>query len=287
MAGMEPGALSGLSYNKLPLPLARSLALLTQATFAARERVSGAYVLPVKDVERSFMATCTPFWDEDNEMTGVVSIYNDVTALDEAHEKTRKLAWTCVDVFAKAMEAVDPYLSGRASMLADLAPPLAAALGEHDKDRATTLRVAARLSRVGMLRLFANSPHDGLLDESGKAALRRHVDYAREALEGIDFGLPVLEAVTGMYERMDGSGYPAGLKGDEINLNSRILGAADAFCAMIRPRSYRKVYTPRQALEELAASPGFDHTIIAALRDILHTPDGLKILVDSVRAHKG
>jgi HD-GYP domain-containing protein (c-di-GMP phosphodiesterase class II) len=256
--------------------------LLTQAAHTAKDRAQAEIPLPVEGLKRRFLASCSPFLDEAGEMTGAVSIYNDVTELQAAYERARLLAWKSVDVFARAMEAVDPYLSGHCALLAALAPPLAAALPpastDRSENRAATLRAAALLSRVGMLRLFSSSPRGELLDESGRKKLRRHVDYAREALQGIDFGLPVLEAVTGMYERLDGSGYPAGLKGSEVDLNARILGAVDSFCAMIRPRSYRKAYSPEKALELLASSPRYDPAVIAVLRDFLRSKPGLELL---------
>jgi PAS domain S-box-containing protein len=288
MAGLEAGKPAGFSYRELTPPLARSLALLTRAACSAKYRAQSESTLPeitlsMDGLKRRFLASCSPFLDQDGEMIGAVSIYNDVTELHAAHEHARQLAWKIVDVFVRAMEAVDPYLSGRCALLAVLAPPLAAALDEKSESRAATLRAAALLSRVGMLRLFSSSPRGELLDETGRKELRRHVDYAREALLGIDFGLPVLEAVTGMYERLDGSGYPAGLKGDEVDLNARILGAVDSFCAMIRPRSYRKAYSPENALELLASSPSYDPAVIAALRDFLRSKPGLEILAATGR----
>jgi HD-GYP domain-containing protein (c-di-GMP phosphodiesterase class II) len=61
-------------------------------------------------------------------------------------------------------------------------------------------------------------------------------------------------------------------------MNARILGAADSFCAMIRPRSYREAYSPEKALELLASSPRYDPSVIAALRDFLRSEPGLRLL---------
>lgn len=71
----------------------------------------------------------------------------------------------------------------------------------------------------------------------------KHVGFAREALADIDFGLPVLEAITQMYERLDGSvPHPVGLTNGAICEHARILAVANTFCALVRPRSYREAH---------------------------------------------
>ena len=108
--------------------------------------------------------------------------------------------------------------------------------------------------------------------------------YAREALSGIDFGLPVLEAITQMYERMDGSGYPEGLRGENICEPARFLAVANTFCALVRPRSWRLAFNIKQALHILdEEAHRYDPAILQALRDLLTSPQGQAFLADLQR----
>ena len=115
----------------------------------------------------------------------------------------------------------------------------------------------------------------GMLSEEERALLRKHVGFARDALADIDFGLPVLEAITQMYERLDGSGYPAGLTNGAICEHARILAVANTFCALVRPRSYREAHGTDDALKILAETPPkYDGSIVKALRIYLNTEPG-------------
>ena len=109
--------------------------------------------------------------------------------------------------------------------------------------------------------------------------LQQHVEFAREALADIDFGLPVLEAITQMYERLDGSGYPLALNNGAICQNARILAVANTFCALMRPRSYREAHSTEDALNILSETPPkYDATVVGSLRAFLETEQGMVFL---------
>ena len=94
-------------------------------------------------------------------------------------------------------------------------------------------------------------------------------------LEGMDFGLPVAEVITQMHERMDGSGYPAGLKGDSIREEARLLAVANTFCALLRPRSYRQACDREDALRILAReSAKYDGRFVEILHAFLSGEEG-------------
>lgn len=115
---------------------------------------------------------------------------------------------------------------------------------EHDE----TLRTAANLSQIGMIQLPRELlTKTGMLTPEERSRLEKHVDYARDALEGIDFGMPVLEAITQMHERLDGSGYP-GVCTATPSVWTAASCVAGTFCAMLRPRSYRQARNVGEAL---------------------------------------
>ncbi len=228
--------------------------------------------LEIQGESRHYEISCVPFYAADGIMTGVVSVYRDVTEERLAQEKHRRMVARTIKAFSNAVEAVDSYLLGHSTFVGRLAAVLAERLGlsEH----AATLETAAHLSQIGMIRL----PHSlltktGPLTPEERAQLQRHVEYADEALEGIDFGLPVQHVIRSMYERLDGSGYPLGLRGEEIGQEARILAVANTFCALLRPRSYRTACTLQEAVSILAA-PAYDRQVVRALADFLESSDG-------------
>lgn len=177
---------------------------------------------------------------------------------------------------------MDAYLRGHSDFTAQLAVLLARQLGRDDPETLATLRTAAKLSQLGMIQLPKELlTKSGSLTPDERAQLERHVDYAREALAGIDFGLPVLEAMTQMHERLDGSGYPDHLQGENICPNARILAVANTFCAWSVPLLPHRLARGRgpQAAQNHAAQlrPTGDRrpqTILGTDRrqNLFHTP---------------
>lgn len=281
LAGCEAERLPGMRHDALGHDMARSLVAHTLAVHHSGSRASFTETLPAAGGPRYLLTSCSPFLDEAGRLSGVVSVYNDMTALALAQRRAQQMVTQTVNAFVRAIEAVDAYLCGHSSLMAQLACLLATRLGHGDADTQATLRTAASLSQVGMIRL----PRDlitktGALTPDERAQLRRHVGYAKEALAGIDFGLPVLPAITQMYERLDGSGYPEGLSGDAICLNARILAVANTFCAVLRPRSYRTARSMDEALEILSSTPpAYDPQAVQALRGLLETEEGRAFLL--------
>ena len=146
-------------------------------------------------------------------------------------------------------------------------------LDERDKN---TLRTAASLSQVGKIFVPREllSKTDELSAEEQKE-LMRAPEHAYNILRDIDFDLPVPQAVHEMYERMDGTGYPQRLKGEEISIHARILAVVNAFCAMVSPRSYRNGMSVDEAVKALSSKPGtFDQEVVKMLEAVLRTPEG-------------
>jgi putative nucleotidyltransferase with HDIG domain len=111
----------------------------------------------------------------------------------------------------------------------------------------------------------------GPLNELEWTAMRRHAALGERLLAHILDQAEVLAIVRSHHERWDGSGYPDGIRGDEIPLAARIVAVADAFQAMIEPRPYRAPRTPASALEEISSQSGrqFDPVCVEALRAVV------------------
>ena len=272
--------LRGLKYSELDMELARSLVTHTLAVHRAGEPFSFAEALLVDGKLRYYLTSCTPFRDENGRLSGMVSVYSDMTDIAVAQQRSQQMVAQTVNAFVKAIEAVDTYLRGQSAFTAQLAVSLACGLGRSDAETLATLRTAANLSHVGMIQL----PKDlltktGALSAQERELLQQHVEFAREALADIDFGLPVLEAITQMYERLDGSGYPLALNDGAICLNARILAVANTFCALMRPRSYREAHSTEDALNILSETPPkYDASVVGSLRAFLETEQGMAFL---------
>jgi HD-GYP domain-containing protein (c-di-GMP phosphodiesterase class II) len=140
--------------------------------------------------------------------------------------------------------------------VADLAAGIGTAMGLPGHS-VRGLRVIGQLLDVGMLHI----PREVLwrpapLDAAEFELVRTHVDRGYESLRRIDFPWPVAEAVRQHHERLDGSGYPRGLKGDEILLEARIAAVADSVEAMLSPRPQRQALPLQACIDELKAQSG-------------------------------
>ena len=105
--------------------------------------------------------------------------------------------------------------------------------------------------------------------------MRKVPEHAYNLLENIDFDLPIARALHEMYENMDGSGYPRHLAGEDILPEARVLSVLNAFCAMVSSRSYREGMSWEKAIAALEGSPSFDQNVVAHLKKVLETPEGL------------
>lgn len=264
-----------MQVRHLPDYLARSLERHVEFVSRTGTEFSDQEDMLVEGRLVHFNVQCLPFTMEGG-APGIVVIYRDITAHVEAELRLATMLRQTVEAFTHAVEAVDPYLQGQSGFTAELAYHLSAWLGKDDPALESTLRTAASLSHVGMIRL----PH-ALLTKAGpltaeeRLQMEKHVEYAVEALRGIDFGLPVLQAIEQMYERMDGSGYPRQLQGEAICLQARILAVADTFCALMRPRAYRRRHDEPAALAILRERPfKYDQQVVDALAAFLGSSQG-------------
>jgi diguanylate cyclase (GGDEF)-like protein/putative nucleotidyltransferase with HDIG domain len=149
---------------------------------------------------------------------------------------------------------------------ANLAVQLARVLAMPD-NRIADLRTAAKLhdiGKVGVPTAILNKP--GPLDEEEFRIVKTHPVVGAELLTAWGMQTPA-QIVLRHHERVDGRGYPSGLRGDEITLESRILHVADAFIAMTLDRPYRRALSQAAAIEELIRHRGtqFDEQVVDAL----------------------
>jgi HD-GYP domain-containing protein (c-di-GMP phosphodiesterase class II) len=168
-----------------------------------------------------------------------------------------------------AIEAKDAYTRGHAERVSELASITAAELGLSPQN-VRALRIAALLHDVGKLAVStAVLTKPGKLTDEEYEHMKGHPIHGCEVISDIDFlrSGEALNAVRHHHERMDGRGYPDGLKGDDLPLTARIVMVADAFDSMTSTRTYRLAKSIESAMRELrrCSATQFDPAVIAAL----------------------
>jgi putative nucleotidyltransferase with HDIG domain len=161
-----------------------------------------------------------------------------------------------VCIMAAAVEAYDQNVASHQVRVAAIACALGREVG-WDEQQVQALHVAALLHDVGKLTIsqeILNKP--GRLDADEISQMKLHTDVGYAMVNDISFTWPIAEAIRQHHERMDGSGYPRGLKGDEILPMARVLAIADVLDAMTSARPYRPALDLEVVLAELEQQAG-------------------------------
>ncbi|MEW6263734.1 MAG: HD domain-containing phosphohydrolase [Thermodesulfobacteriota bacterium] len=171
-----------------------------------------------------------------------------------------------IQAFIRLVEARDPYTSGHQEKVARLSQAIAERLG-LESEQVEAIRMAANIHDLGKVYVPAeilNRP--GRLSEVEFKLICLHPQVGHDILEPIDFEQPIAEIVLQHHERLDGSGYPAGLRGEEIRLEARIIAVADVVEAMSSHRPYRPSLGLDKALDEITARKGdlYDPRVVEA-----------------------
>jgi len=161
-----------------------------------------------------------------------------------------------VEALVQALEAKDTYTSGHSERVGKLAVAIAEELNMSE-DKIESLKYAAVLHDVGKIGVSETILNkEGKLLDSEWQAIRSHPVIGQTIIKGIKFLFDIGEVVRHHHERYDGKGYPDGIKGIEIPLESRIIAVADTYDAITSDRSYRKGSTHEEAIAEIKKVSG-------------------------------
>ncbi len=188
-----------------------------------------------------------------------------------SYESLQKTLNDAIATMVKIVELRDPYTAGHQQNVADLATAIAEEL-KLDIDRIDQIRMAAVIHDIGKMYI----PSD-ILSKPGRLTaieydlIKTHPRYGYDIVNGMDFPVVVARAILQHHERLDGSGYPGKLKGDEIIPESRILAVADVVEAMASHRPYRSAMGINKALEEISANRGilYDPAVVDACLELI------------------
>ena len=200
-------------------------------------------------------------------------IYQDITDRRQAEvkiqqtlESLRKAVSTTIQVMVSATEMRDPYTAGYQSRVADLARTIATEL-KFSKEKIEGIRMASSIHDIGKISIPAEIlVKPTKLTNIEFSLIKEHPQSGYELLKNIESPWPLAEIVFQHHERMNGSGYPRNLKGDEILIEARIMAVADVVEAMASHRPYRPALGIDIALEEIEKNKGifYDDTVADA-----------------------
>lgn len=194
-------------------------------------------------------------------------------ALEEEREKVNGISKQTILAINKAVEAKDTYTGNHSKRVAEISCKVAAKLGWEESEL-KRLYDTALLHDIGKIGINCDIlTKNGSLTDEEHASIRKHPVIGGEILKEVDFIPGISDIVRHHHEFWDGSGYPDGLAGTDIPLDSRIIAVADSFDAMLHGRSYRSKMTISQIREDLMAKSGtrYDPEIVSIVLELCNS----------------
>jgi len=224
--------------------------------FETATLVNFEFDFPSPDGIRNFFSTVVPEFDEEGRVSTLLILARDITDRKESMLKLRKALETTVRAVAVTVETRDPYTAGHQRGVADLSRAIAMEL-KLTSDRIDGIQMAAIIHDLGKISVPAEIlTKPNKLTEMEFELIKTHPQSGYDILKDIDFPWPIARMILEHHERMDGSGYPRNLRGDDILLESRILAVADVVESMASHRPYRPALGLNAALEEIEKNRG-------------------------------
>ncbi len=200
-----------------------------------------------------------------------------IHSLNQSHQELIQAHDSTLEGWAKALELRDSETQGHSERVTGLTVRLAEAMGIRG-EALQNIRRGALLHDIGKMGipdsiLYKNGP----LDEEEMRLVHLHPGFAYNMLKGIDYLQEALEIPYCHHEKWDGTGYPRGLRGEEIPISARIFAIVDVWDALVSDRPYRKAMPPDEVITYLKSrsESHFDPRVVEAFLRIM-TPNGLE-----------
>jgi PAS domain S-box-containing protein len=268
IVGLEHDAMLGQTdLDIMSVGSERIVAESDRVILKSGETYEAEETLIVGETERTFFTVKFPYVDDTGQIAGISGISTDITAKKQAVELQEQLAATqrqaieelqasrqeTVERLTRAIEMHDADTGEHVNRMASTAAFLGCKLG-MDGEQVRLLRTAAPMHDVGKVATpgeILRKP--GPLTPAERKEMQRHTTVGHEILSGSDSELLQIAASIALthHERWDGTGYPLGLKGDEIPLEGRIVAVADVFDAMLSDRCYRPALPAAEAFRAI------------------------------------
>jgi len=214
-----------------------------------------------------------PIRNQQGAITGTVITFTDISRrkkaedeLIQSFQKQHRTMEGAVQAMAFTIETRDPYTAGHQRRVTRLSQAIATEMGLTD-EQIEGISMAGTLHDIGKIYVPAE-----ILSKPGKISevefniIKTHPKVGYDILKQIEFPWPIADIVLQHHERMDGSGYPSGLSGEQILMPARILAVADVIEAMATHRPYRPALTIEAALDEITRNRGrlYDPEVVDA-----------------------
>jgi len=176
--------------------------------------------------------------------------------LHRQQHRMERISTATLEALVNALEAKDPYLRGHSARVADLSANIAMEIGLGDEE-VERIRMAGRLHDLGKI-----GTRDAVVNKEGPLTaeefehVKQHVIIGAQILAPLVHLGNIVSMVKSHHERFDGTGYPDGLRGDEVPLGGRVIAAAEVYDALTTARPYQEKMTPEQAVERMADLSG-------------------------------
>ncbi|HSA31770.1 MAG TPA: HD domain-containing protein [Candidatus Omnitrophota bacterium] len=213
----------------------------------------------------------TPFTADEEGLLFNIALQTAVAVENsKLNENAERTYFETISALALAVEAKDPYSRGHLDRVADLCTRIAHEMG-LDKQAIMLLRDAAKLHDIGKIGVLDKIlTKKGPLDRDEMAMMKKHPEIGESIIKPIASLRDLCDIIRHHHEKLDGSGYPDGLKNGAISLPTRILTIADIYDAMTSERPYRISYTPTKAVAHLRSlKEELDQQVVDALERVI------------------
>jgi PAS domain S-box-containing protein/putative nucleotidyltransferase with HDIG domain len=272
LRGYSREELTGMNLHSLDTPeqaeliesRMRELVEKGEATFESANFRKDGSIMPIQVHARSI---------ESGGRKLILAVSHDITERKQAASeientlrKLRRALGGTIQVIALTVETKDPFTAGHQRRVANLARAIAKEMG-LSSDQIEGIRMAGVIHDIGKISVPAEIlSKPGHITDIELALIKDHPQVGHDILKTIEFPWPIAEIILQHHERMDGSGYPSGISGDEIILEARVLAVADVVEAMASHRPYRPALSIDQALREISENRGtlYDPNVVDA-----------------------
>ena len=262
--GYDPEELTGQLFEKTtPLSeLPKAIKVLSRVL--AGETVSNLEIGQLSSTGSIVIVEISGFpIIKDDRITAVREVMRDVTVRKRAEEAARNGALRLIKAMQDTLQAMamivemrDPYTAGHQRRVAQLACAIAEEMG-LSPDRVTGLRLAGLIHDIGKVRVPAEIlTNPNALSAAEMSIIQMHPSLGYDVLKTLDLPWPVAQVVNQHHERINGSGYPSHLVGDDIILEAKVLAVADVVEAIASHRPYRPARGIGEALDEVSKQKG-------------------------------
>jgi len=212
----------------------------------------------------------TAIVDDQGKIASIIGVGRDVTERRLAETKLARTLEDVIDLLGRVVEHRDPYTSGHQKRVAELARAIAEKMGQPS-ETVVSVYMGGLIHDLGKIAVPAE-----ILSKPGKLAayeftlIQQHPLTGYDIIRNLSFPWDIARMVLQHHEKLDGTGYPNGLKGDEILIEARILTVADVVEAMATHRPYRAALGVDVALQEISRHAGqhYDPEVVAACKAV-------------------